>query len=235
MKYIMIFGLLIFSFGSLSQEKNSIEKLNHDSCWFSVGEDQISIASFNEGTAHKLGASEFSQVYEEYESQLQKFNLSLKGREFELFLHCGGYGSSLVLNFQGENEGVCFWNQITKGNRINLAHLGYLYPDSKGFCHGMKPGKIIGQVRDKNAINDTLSEIRKGQVGHFIKEMRSIGTSTIIFELNEEYRFQIKKVMDEFKSLIDDQGPLKSIEAENYYHPAGEFKKINLREYQINF
>lgn len=235
MKNVMILGLMIFSLSIFSQEKNTIEQLAHDSCWFSVGEEQINIASFNEGTSHKLGASEFARVYEEYESQLQKFNLSLKGREFELFLHCGGYGSSLVLNFHGEDEGVCFWNQITKGSRINLAHFGYLYPNSKGFCHGMRPGKLIAQVRSKEAMNDTLAEIGKGKLGHFIKEMRSVGSNTVIFELNEEYRFQVKKVLEEFQNLTVDQGPLKSIEPEHFYHPTGEFKKINLRNYQINF
>jgi hypothetical protein len=235
MKHLLIIGVLVFSFSSFSQNQLDIEQLAHNSCWFSAEEDSINIASFNDGTSHKLGAHEFGQVYEEYESQLQKFNLSLKGRDFELFIHCGGYGSSLVINFQGEDEGVCFWNQITKDNRINMAHLGYMYPNSKGFCHGMRPGKLIGLIKDPNSKAGTLNEIQKGPLGQFIKEMRSIGSRTIVFDLNEEYRFQIKKVIEEFQELIGDDGPFKSIEPDNYYHPVGEFKKINLKEYRINF
>lgn len=189
-------------------QDTSVQTLSEGACWYEQGEN-LKVASFNDGESILIGRDE---IEFQVDSLLngKKRNRAITS---DLTLHCGGYGSSLVIKSEIDTKPICLWMKFNKG-KLEVRSLGGLENSKSELCDGYKWGELIVGVKslDQKALLE--SEYFHGM----IKSVSVVSGTTLKLVLHESYHGREMEVMAELKKQI----PLRYIELNLYQHPVGE-------------
>ena len=189
-------------------QDTSVQTLSEGACWYEQGE-VLRLASFNDKESVAISRDEIEFQVE----GLLGMKKGLKPLTSELALHCGGYGSSLVIKTEFENRPVCLWVKFNKG-RLAIRSLGGLEETKSELCDGYKWGELIVGAKDisQKALLETES------FHSMIKSVSVISGTTLKVVLHESFYGREAIAMKDIKKQID----LKYIELNFYQHPVGE-------------
>lgn len=202
----LMIGLMIA--GSVMAEDANVQSLSEGACWYEQGE-VLKIASFNDRESILITRDEVEYQVEEllYGKRRDKAITS------DLTIHCGGYGSSLVVKSELNNRPICLWLKLNKG-KLQVRSLGGLEQTKNDLCDGYKWGELIVGLKSIDQKDLLLGE-------HFhsmIKSISVISGTAMKVVLKDEYHGKEISVMEELKKQID----LKYVELNLYQHPVGE-------------
>ena len=198
---------LLFSTFAWAQATN-VQTLSEGACWYEQGEN-IKIVSFNDGESLSMNREELDSQIEnlvniDKKNKLQNDNLSL---------HCGGYGSSLVIKTVIESRPACLWVKFNKG-KLSVRSFGGLEDSKSDLCDGYKWGELIVGVKS----NEQKVLLESEHLHSMIESVKVISGSTLKINLHPEYYGKELFVMDELKKQMS----LKYIELNFFQHPVGE-------------
>lgn len=201
--------LMSMSFVTMAEDAN-VQTLSEGACWYEQGEF-LKIASFNDRESLFISRDDIEdQVFE-------LLNPSKKKRALtnDLSLHCGGYGSSLVVKTELDHKPVCLWVKFVKGKLIMRSLGGLEATSTEGdTCDGYKWGELIVGVK-------TLNQKELLQSEHFSSMVKSVSTisgTTLKVTLQPQFHGREVEAMSELKRQVD----LRYIELNLYQHPVGE-------------
>lgn len=185
-----------------------VQTLSEGACWFEQGE-VTKIVSFNDSES-------LSMTRDEVESELESLlNIEKKQKSItsDLTLHCGGYGSSLVIKTVIDNRPACLWLKFNKG-KFSVRSLGGLEHSTNDLCDGYKWGELI--VGLKSFDQKSLLESKSFQ--SMIQSVNVISGLTLKINLRPEYHGRENFVLGELKKQMS----LNYIELNQFQHPVGE-------------
>ncbi len=198
-------GLMIAA--SVMAEDVSVQSLSDGACWYEQG-DSLRIASFNDKESILTTRDEIEYQVEEllYGKKRDKALTS------DLTLHCGGYGSSLVVKSEFNNRPVCLWLKLNKG-KLQIRSMGGLEQTKNELCDGYKWGELVVGLK----FIDQKHLLESEQFHSMIKSVSVISGTTMKVVLKDEFHGKEYSVMDELKKYN-----LKYVELNFYQHPVGE-------------
>ncbi|MEA9357967.1 hypothetical protein SHI21_17175 [Bacteriovorax sp. PP10] len=209
-KFMLSISLsLAFSSVAMAEDAN-VQTLSEGACWYEQGEF-LKIASFNDRESLFISRDDI----EEQVSDLLNPSKKKKTLTNDLSLHCGGYGSSLVVKTELDHKPVCLWVKFVKGKLV-MRSLGGLEANSSDgdICDGYKWGELIVGVK-------TLDQKELLQSEHFTSIVKSVSTisgTTLKVTLQPQFHGKEVEAMSELKKQVD----LRYIELNLYQHPVGE-------------
>jgi hypothetical protein len=191
-------------------EDANVQVLSEGACWYEQGEF-LKVASFNDRESLFISRDDIDQqVFELLNSSKKK-----RAKTFDLSLHCGGYGSSLVVKTEFDHKPACLWLKFVKGKLIMRSLGGLEATSTEGdTCDGYKWGELIVGVKTHDQKELLQSE-------HFLSMIKSVSTisgTTLKVTLQPQFHGREVEVMSELKRQVD----LRYIELNFYQHPVGE-------------
>jgi hypothetical protein len=132
LNYLLITLMIIFPKVVAGYEVKSIGSLDKGNCWITLaGDEPTKLVSFSDGRIFELNQSD---VLKSIEKELAKKKIAKThtGDRKEVFIHCGSYGSSLVIHFYGPEGELCYWGKIGKNNKITESYFLGLQKGGKG-------------------------------------------------------------------------------------------------------
>lgn len=201
----ILIGLMIA--GSVMAEDANVQSLSDGACWYEQG-DSLRIASFNDKESILTTRDEIEYQVEEllYGKKRDKALTS------DLTLHCGGYGSSLVVKSEFNNRPVCLWLKLNKG-KLQIRSMGGLEQTKNELCDGYKWGELVVGLKSI----DQKQLLESEQFHSMIKSVSVISGTTMKVVLKDEFHGKEYAAMDELK-----KHNLKYVELNFYQHPVGE-------------
>lgn len=201
----LMIGLMIA--GSVMAEDANVQSLSDGACWYEQG-DSLRIASFNDKESILTTRDEIEYQVEEllYGKKRDKALTS------DLTLHCGGYGSSLVVKSEFNNRPVCLWLKLNKG-KLQIRSMGGLEQTKNELCDGYKWGELVVGLKSI----DQKQLLESEQFHSMIKSVSVISGTTMKVVLKDEFHGKEYAAMDELK-----KHNLKYVELNFYQHPVGE-------------
>ncbi len=196
---------LVIAGGAHAADVN-VQSLSQGSCWYEEGEI-LKIASFNDKESVLLSREEIEYQVDEILNSGAEKKQKLKG--LDLTLHCGGYGSSLVV----KTDTQCVWLKFNKG-QLEARSIGGVENSKSDLCDGYKWGELIVGLRASAQKEKLLSDYFQSM----IKSVHVVSGLTLKVVLQDEYRGREDMVMEELKKQLD----LKYVEYNMYQHPVGE-------------
>lgn len=188
-------------------QDTNVQTLSEGACWYEQGET-LKIASFNDRESILTSRDEI-----EFQVDSLLKGKRNKGITSDLTLHCGGYGSSLIIKSEIDNKPICLWTKFNKG-KLEIRSFGGLENTKSELCDGYKWGELIVGV--KTIDHKTLLESE--QFFAMVKSVSVISGTTLKVTLNESFHGREMEVMSELKKQI----PLRYIELNLFQHPVGE-------------
>lgn len=221
---IFLLGVVFFS----NNEKalaldDELINISNGSCWLSRDEFNLKYASFNEKLAFNRS---FELVNEEMLELINKqfpfmAQVTLAPQDFSL--HCGGYGSSIVVKLDSDQGRFCLWTKVVN-NQLAIRSFGSVdSKDKREFCHGRKWGELILGM-NLNNLNLTLNRIKQLHADK-IESVELITNGVYKLVLKENWRFKEEVVRDELaKDFKADE--IRYIEFNEFSHPIGDYFKL---------
>jgi len=207
-KFMLSISLVLaFSTGAWAEDAN-VQTLSEGACWYEQGEF-LKVASFNDRESLFISRDDIESQVEGLLNQKKKS----KSLTSDLTLHCGGYGSSLVIKTEVDYRPVCLWVKFTKGKLV-LRSVGGLEDTRGSVCDGYKWGELIVGV--KSLEQKTILE--SDHFTSMIKSVSTISGTTLKVTLLPQFHGKEVEVMGELKRQMD----LRYIELNLFQHPVGE-------------
>lgn len=200
---------LVFSSVALTEDAN-VQTLSEGACWYEQGEF-LKVASFNDRESLFISRDDIEyQVSELLKPSKQKRTLTN-----DLSLHCGGYGSSIVVKTELDHKPVCLWVKFVKGKLI-MRSLGGLEATSTDgdLCDGYKWGELIVGVKTL----DQKVLLESDNFSSMVKSVSTISGTTLKVTLLPQFHGKEVEAMGELKRQMD----LRYIELNLYQHPVGD-------------
>ncbi len=188
-------------------QDTSVQTLSEGACWYEQGEN-LKIASFNDRESILTSRDEI-----EFQVDSLLNGKRNKAITTDLTLHCGGYGSSLVIKSEIDTKPICLWVKFNKG-KLEIRSLGGLENSKSELCDGYKWGELIVGVKTP----DQKALLESEHFHGMIKSVSVVSGTTLKVILNESYHGREMEAMSELKKQI----PLRYIELNLYQHPVGE-------------
>ena len=201
----LMIGLMIA--GSVMAEDANVQSLSDGACWYEQG-DSLRIASFNDKESILTTRDEIEYQVEE----LLYGKKRDKALTNDLTLHCGGYGSSLVVKSEFNNRPICLWLKLNKG-KLQIRSMGGLEQTKNELCDGYKWGELVVGLKSI----DQKQLLESEQFHSMIKSVSVISGTTMKVVLKDEFHGKEYAAMDELK-----KHNLKYVELNFYQHPVGE-------------
>lgn len=195
---------------SASAEDVTIQSLSQGACWVEESPEALRIASFNDRESILTSRDDIEWQVEEL--VLGKKKKHAKALTSDLNLHCGGYGSSLVVKAEVNNQQVCLWLKLSKG-KLEIRSMGGLEVSKDNLCDGYKWEELIVGV--KSLAQKALLE---NNYKEMIKSVSVVSGSTLKVILTPEFKGREIEAQDILKKAMD----LKYVELNLYQHPVGE-------------
>ena len=196
---------------SVQAEDLMLQSLGQGACWVEEGPESLKIASFNDRESMLTSREDIQwQVEELVESKKTK----AKSLFNDLNLHCGGYGSSLVVKAEVNNLPVCLWLKMNKGN-FEIRSLGglELSKNTNNLCDGYKWEELIVGVK-----SEAQHVVLQGDFPEMIKSVSVVSGTTLKVVLTPEFRGRELEAQNILKKAHD----FKYVELNLYQHPVGE-------------
>ncbi len=194
---------------SAQAEDVMIQSIAQGACWVEEGPESLKIASFNDRESLLTSRDDIEWQIEELVSENNKKNKALSS---DLNLHCGGYGSSLVVKAEVNNLPVCLWLKLNKG-KLEVRSLGGLEVSKDNLCDGYKWQELIVGVK-----NLAQKELLENNYKDMIKEVTVVSGATLKVVLTPEFKGREAEAQAILKKSLD----LKYVELNLYQHPVGE-------------
>jgi hypothetical protein len=200
---------LAFSSVVVAEDAN-VQTLSEGACWYEQGEF-LKVASFNDRESLFISRDDIEE---------QVFNLinpakKKRGLTNDLSLHCGGYGSSLVVKTELDHKPACLWVKFVKGKLIVRSLGGLEATSAEGdTCDGYKWGELIVGVKTL----DQKELLKSDHFSSIVKSVSTISGATLKVTLQPQFHGREIEVMNELKRQVD----LRYIELNLYQHPVGE-------------
>jgi hypothetical protein len=186
---------------------STVQTLSEGACWLDQSET-LKIASFNDKESANLSRDDI-----EFQVEALLSGKKNKAITSDLTLHCGGYGSSLVIKSEMDDKTICLWVKFNKGKLV-LRSLGGLEDTKSDVCDGYKWGELI--IGMKSLDQKVLLESENFH--SIVKSVSTISGTTMKVVLDDSYVGREKEAMVELKKRIQ----LRYIELNLYQHPVGE-------------
>lgn len=194
---------------SASAEDVTIQSLSQGACWVEESPEALRIASFNDRESILTSRDDIEWQVEELVTGKKK---QAKAFTKDLNLHCGGYGSSLVVKAEVNKQQVCLWLKLSKG-KLEIRSMGGIEISKDNLCDGYKWEELIVGV--KSLAQKALLE---NNYKEMIKSVTVISGATLKVTLTPEFRGREIEAQDILKKAMD----LKYVELNLYQHPVGE-------------
>ena len=191
-------------------EDTTVQSLSEGACWYQEGE-VLKVSSFNDRESILISRDEIEYQVEALLNGDGK--KKVKAITSDLTLHCGGYGSSLVIKSEVDTKPICMWVKFNKG-KLELRSLGGLENSKSELCDGYKWGELIVGIKTP----DQKALLESEQFYGMIKSVSVVSGTTLKLTLNESYIGREIEAMSELKKQIS----LRYIELNSYQHPVGE-------------
>lgn len=191
-------------------EDANVQTLSEGACWYEQGEF-LKVASFNDRESLFISRNDIEE---------QVFNLlnpskKKKALTNDLSLHCGGYGSSLVVKTEVDHKPACLWVKFVKGKLVMRSLGGLEATSAEGdTCDGYKWGELIIGVKTP----DQKELLQSEHFASMIKSVSIISGTTLKVTLQPQFHGKEVLAMGELKRQMD----LRYIELNLYQHPVGE-------------
>ncbi len=196
------------------------QSLSYQSCLYTLNNEELLLASFNDGKASRISRGHIEELIQSAEKISGIENLEQKS----VYLHCGAYGSSLIFNLQQADRGLCLWVGHQKG-QLHIKDIGPISSEQSGFCDGFKAGSLLFIYSKIMSLDEVKVGLEESGVSDKIIEIAPLSQKIYKIKLKKEYAFDVLLLKKDIQ--IDDIPYLKSIEAENLYHPIGEYQLLD--------
>lgn len=207
-------GLALICLSSVSSAQ--VGTLSEGACWYD-NKDPLKIASFNDKSVYNGSRA---QVEAELEALMGHQKIS----DMDLYLHCGGYGASLVARVSTDNGQYCLWTRFEKGKLVtrSLGALAEKNAEDK-LCDGHKSGELIIGVQSK----EFAAELQGAKWSSIIKEVRPVSDRVYQVLLMKDYANREAEIASQLEENFAGKNQIRYIEMNEYHHPVGEY--INLK------
>lgn len=193
---------------SAQAEDVMVQSVGQGACWVEESTELLKIASFNDRESLLTSRDDIEWQVEELLSTKKKS----KAQTSDLNLHCGGYGSSLVLKAEVNNLPVCLWLKLSKG-RLEIRSMGGLEVSKDNLCDGYKWQELIVGVK-----NLAQKELLENNYKNMIQAVTVVSGATLKVVLTPEFKGREAEAQAILKKSLD----LKYVELNLYQHPVGE-------------
>jgi hypothetical protein len=199
---------LCLSTGAFAQ----IGTLSEGACWYD-SKDVLKVASFNDKTVYN---GDREQIEAEIEALLNHPKIT----EMKLFLHCGGYGASLVARVQTDSGTQCVWTRFEKGKLLPRSIGGVSEKSAEGaLCDGHKRGEIIIGVNGR----EFTKELQGEKWSSIVKAFTVVSDKVLRVELMKEYEMKENEIASLFVENFAAKNMIRYVEFNEYHHPVGEY------------
>ena len=224
MKLMFLLSLIFLASINASAIDKIVDSISEGSCWLDLDEGRniVKVASFNDAKSYNIDSLFMDKVS-------SNLRVLLESDEFlptklKLSVHCGAYGSSVVLNFVHENKRYCSWVNPS-ADQIKIRSFGETNSSDTQSCDGFKVGEyLIALSSDRSLQDEFLSFLTEVKYSGLIKSYEVISSKYIKIEVEEE----LSEKEAELIRGIKNHHSVKRVERNNFYHPVGEFKFLNI-------
>lgn len=196
---------------SAQAEDVVIQSIAQGACWVEEGPESLKIASFNDRESLLTSRDDIGWQVEELVSE----NKKNKAQTSDLNLHCGGYGSSLVVKAEVNSLPVCLWLKLNKG-KLEIRSMGGLEVSKNSkdnLCDGYKWQELIVGVKSL-----AQKELLENNYKDMIKTITVVSGATLKVVLTPEFKGREAEAQEILSKSLD----LKYVELNLYQHPVGE-------------
>lgn len=206
-KFIFVMSLSLVAI-NLKADDVTVQTLSQGACWYEQT-DLLKVVSFNDRESIVLNRDDVESQVEMLLNQKKK----VKAITTDLALHCGGYGSSLVIKSEIDNRPMCLWIKFNKG-KLEVRSLGGLEVTKADLCDGYKWGELIVGAKSL----EQKAVLESSAFHTLIKSVSVISGTTLKVVLLPEHHGKEMEAMAELKKQLE----LRYIELNFYQHPVGE-------------
>lgn len=191
-------------------EDLTVQSLSDGACWLEENEntDSLKIASFNDKETLLINKEDMSIKVSELLAIGSSSPLVMSDRS----IHCGAYGSSIVMKLDYQGRPACLWLKIKKGQLV-VKSLGGLEPTKSQLCDGYVWGELIIGLKTSVQKNELISHF----MHNIFISVVDVSTNLIKVNLKEEFFGKELEVLERIKKEID----VKYIELNTIQHPVG--------------
>lgn len=220
---IVLLGLI----WSVNLFASSVSELSFGSCWVKEGGEEFKFSSFKEEISRTLHEDDLMEFLERFDQNYSDLLKSSK-KEVEGFLHCGSYGSSIVLNLlhEGRNR-FCLWFGQTDGV-MKLISAGSLPAHKDGPCLGEVFGSYLLRFNSEVVSSKEMSEKMWPYFKGRLLEIRPIGSSMLSIKMRREFYLQGSESMNLLDEFKEKNSEVISVEPSRYNTINGEFYPIKI-------
>lgn len=193
----------------------SVGELSSGACWYQQSDEVLKLSSFNE----KKSLTTTQAVIEEFNyHEISKIVGLKKDTPYQLLgitLHCGGYGSSLVLKSKLGDAQYCSWIGLGD-NELKVRSIGGLEEGAResSLCDGYKNLELIVGLESREQIH----ELKRENLRSVIKSVSAITDTMVKVILEDHFIGKEDEAMAELKRSMS----LKYIEYNLIQHQVGE-------------
>ncbi|MFZ9002258.1 MAG: hypothetical protein ACO20H_13205 [Bacteriovoracaceae bacterium] len=215
----LIFLLLLLTQTNLMANSVMFQSLSQQSCLYTFNDKEFLLASFNDGKASRIPL----HFVEELNQSAQKIS-GIDGLEQKaVYLHCGAYGSSLVFNLQQHDRGVCIWVGHNNG-QFKIKDIGPLDPERAGFCDGVRAGTLLFIYAKPMSSDEVKEGLEQSGLSDKVLEYSALSQKIFKVSFQKDYAYEVFLLKKEIQDM--DIPYLKVVEAENLYHPIGDYRLL---------
>lgn len=196
----------------LQAQEISVSTLANGACWFDLKED-LKIVSFNDKEALHTSRDNIELQFRSLLNMDDTEELLTKN----LLLHCGGYGSSLVVKTKIQERAVCAWLKIEKGE-LKVRSVGGFEESKSVICDGYKWGELVVTFKDKQDAHDFVGS----QFAGVILKIDPVVGNVFKITLNDAHHGKEAEVL----KLLQKDKRVRAVEFNNFQHPVGDFTVI---------
>lgn len=224
MKTLITLIAFFLSSALMAQQTQTVESLGEGSCWLaSMGEGQVSIASFNDKKSTILTGQE---IQEHVESLLRELGAQIKS--LNTFVHCSSHGLGVVFSMNTDQGGVCLWSRLGERGELEESSAGHMGASAAGkFCDGAQWGELMVLTKGEGAGEALVAELETilGNGEGF--EVKALGKSVYKVILNKAHfgdEHRVKQALLASSALVP---VIRSVEYSSFYHPIGEVRELS--------
>lgn len=226
MKIVLAFFLIHWSCLLFAQEQ-MVEDLYQGACWLDQ-KGGVKVASFNDRQAFNLLEGDLKEITAESAKQLPFYPHQLSEQKYDVYLHCGALGASIVMSFHGENS-ACVWAKF-RGNSKVLYSVGLKEDKSTSFCDGHKIGEFILAVKDEKEIPSILETLKhQPSWGKDIEALEKKGPNLFLLKFSGPNSYKMDQLKSEATTELNQFPSFRYLEYNSFQHGIGEFRLLQAK------
>jgi hypothetical protein len=189
-KKLLIFLTLIHCFGTAW---SSVVSLEDGACWLDrFGKEGWKIVSFSRKHAYFLVSDDLNNFKNDFESYMEQFgNHHGEVVDFNVHIHCGAYGSNILINVKTQKNNFCVQTWMDKDTgKLEEFQVNPNSSRQEGACLGNKPGELIVKVKKGASTDKLIDQFNQARYRKIFFYFEALNKNTILVKLHRKFFYR---------------------------------------------